>query len=768
MNRTSAVSTVLPLWVLLGFALVGCSGGNGRVNSGPPSPSPSPSQPVSVSVSPSSALVGVTQSVQLTATVSGTTNQNVTWAVNGAPGGNVSVGTVSASGLYTAPSQIPNPQKITVAATSQADSTRSASATLTISRKPPSGTWQRTGPDGGTATVLAEDVSHPGTAYAGTDLGNLGALWKTIDFGQTWAPLVTNSPLDQSAAFDIAVPVSGGGNIIYICTGAFAFSQDGGTTWKQIATPARTRGMSVTPQDRSIIYLSSPGSGVLKSQDAGVTWALLSGSPVITAGSPTAVLHNPIQVDLTQSNTVYYGTDHGMFVSHDGGATWAQSTTGFATGDTAIRDLAADPASTGTVFALAGIATSTVASLYQSTDHGNSWTLLSAALDGERIEPDPLNASIVYLSGLQTHAVYKSTDGGHTFAPSDSGIPVGGSGSGTVVLTGPTGTLLLFSARANTFLSSVGGAGIFRSADAAASWSFSSSGLSAWQGQAIAFDPQQPTVVYLAASQAVFKSTDSGATWMEIQAKSSRAIAVDPFQSSHLLAELSGQGLFESHDGGITWSAVTTLPTVPNGGIATITGITFHPKVPGTIFLSTQGSGNVGVVRSTDGGATYVITNNGLTSTQVTEVAANPQVPSMLFVGTAAGVFKSTDNGDSWALSTPLLTGVISFDTNVSPPTIYINGAKSTDLGATWTPIPAAGVIVVDPSTPNSIFAVGSNGPQWSPDGGGTFFPLTAGFGQPNVFFGFAGNGITVAPSKPQVLFLGSLTNSVLQLPVGP
>jgi len=321
--------------------------------------------------------------------VSGTTNQNVTWAVNGASGGNASVGTVSTAGLYTAPSQIPNPQKITVAATSQADSTRSASATLTISRIPPSGTWQRTGPDGGTATVLAEDVSHPGTAYAGTDLGNLGALWKTIDFGQTWAPLVTNSLLDQAAAFDIAVPVSGGGNIIYICGGAFAFSQDGGTTWKQVTTPARTRGMAVTPQDQSIIYLSAPGSGVLKSQDTGTTWALLSGSPVITAGSPTAVLHNPIQVDLTQSNTVYYGTDHGMFVSNDGGATWAQSTTGFAAGDTAIRDLATDQASTGIVFALAGLATSTVASLYQSTDHGSSWTLLSSALDGERVIPIP-------------------------------------------------------------------------------------------------------------------------------------------------------------------------------------------------------------------------------------------------------------------------------------------------------------------------------------------------------------------------------------------
>jgi hypothetical protein len=113
-----------------------------------------------------------------------------------------------------------------------------------------------------------------------------------------------------------------------------------------------------------------------------------------------------------------------------------------------------------------------------------------------------------------------------------------------------------------------------------------------------------------------------------------------------------------------------TLPAVPNGGTAVITGITFHPKISGTISLSTQGSGNVGVVRSTDGGASYTITNNGLTSTQVTEVATNPQTPSMLFVATASGVFKSINNGDPWSLSTTLPTGVISFDANVTPPTM--------------------------------------------------------------------------------------------------
>lgn len=715
-------------------------------------------------MSPSSGLVSVTQTLQLNATVSGTTNQNVAWTVNGILGGNAAVGTVGATGLFTAPVRIPNPQKITVTATSQADQTKSASATLLISRIPPSGTWQRTGPSGGTITVLAEDVSHPGTAYAGTDLGLLGAMWKTTDFGQTWTSLVSTS-LDRTGVFDIVVPSSGNGSILYICNGGFAVSEDGGITWKQVATPASPHGMAVDPQDRTVIYLSAPGSGVLKSHDGGTTWALLPGSPIISPGSISGILHNPLQVDLTQTNTVYYGTDNGMFVSHDSGNTWTEITTGFAAGDTAIRDVAGDPASPGTVFVLAGGPTSAVASLYQSADHGNSWTLLSSSLDGERVVPDLLNANIIYLYGLQTHAVYKSVDGGHTFAPSDTGMPTGGAG-GPVVLSGATGTLMPFSSQAGTFLSTIGGAGIFRSTDAAQSWSSANSGISAWQGLSIAVDPQQPTVLYLATGQAIFKSSDSGASWTEIQAKGSSSIAVDPFQSSHLLSEMGGQGLFESHDGGATWAAVTNLPPPPNGGVAFITAVNFHPKVPGTIFVSTNGAG---ILRSTDGGATYTLANNGLPNVETSSVVANPETPAMLFVGTAGGLFKSTNNGNSWALSNSSTAGVISFDANVTPPTIYINDAKSTDLGATWSPIPGAGVIIADPSTPNSIFSVGgANGPQWSPDAGQTFFPLTTGFGQPNAFFGFDGKGIVIAQSQPQMLFLGSLTNSILRFAVGP
>jgi hypothetical protein len=80
-------------------------------------------QTVAVSVSPGTVSLHSTQQVQFTAAVSGISNTAVTWAVTQGSG------TISQSGLYTAPQAIEN-DVITV--TSQADKTKSASASITV------------------------------------------------------------------------------------------------------------------------------------------------------------------------------------------------------------------------------------------------------------------------------------------------------------------------------------------------------------------------------------------------------------------------------------------------------------------------------------------------------------------------------------------------------------------------------------------------------------------------------------------------------------
>ena len=83
---------------------------------------------ISVRVSTSATSVAAGQQAQFTATVTGTTNTSVTWLVVGG----AADGTISASGLYTAPAVVPNPALVTVTATSQADPTKSGSGSITV------------------------------------------------------------------------------------------------------------------------------------------------------------------------------------------------------------------------------------------------------------------------------------------------------------------------------------------------------------------------------------------------------------------------------------------------------------------------------------------------------------------------------------------------------------------------------------------------------------------------------------------------------------
>ena len=88
---------------------------------------------IGVSVSPSSASVVAGSGTQaFTATVTNASNTAVTWKVNGTTGGNSTVGTISSSGLYTAPATVPAQPTVTVTAVSVADTSKSASSSVTI------------------------------------------------------------------------------------------------------------------------------------------------------------------------------------------------------------------------------------------------------------------------------------------------------------------------------------------------------------------------------------------------------------------------------------------------------------------------------------------------------------------------------------------------------------------------------------------------------------------------------------------------------------
>lgn len=92
-------------------------------------------QGAAVSVNPPAATVRVGTAQAFTATVTGAA-AGVTWSVNGIAGGNPTVGTIDAGGVYIAPGAVPSPAVVTVRAASVAVPSASGSASVTISPSP--------------------------------------------------------------------------------------------------------------------------------------------------------------------------------------------------------------------------------------------------------------------------------------------------------------------------------------------------------------------------------------------------------------------------------------------------------------------------------------------------------------------------------------------------------------------------------------------------------------------------------------------------------
>jgi len=124
---------------------------------------------IRVGIAPLSATVGLLETFQFLATVTGTTNTAVNWLVNDVAGGNSTVGTISATGLYTAPATLPSPASATIKATSTADNSRSAAVTLTlVTASDP--TLTAISPTSAAQGTLFQDIYLTGTNYLSTSI----------------------------------------------------------------------------------------------------------------------------------------------------------------------------------------------------------------------------------------------------------------------------------------------------------------------------------------------------------------------------------------------------------------------------------------------------------------------------------------------------------------------------------------------------------------------------------------------------------------------
>ena len=238
--------------ILFAATMTGCS-------------SSSTSGTVSISISPTSATVALGRTQQFTATVKNTSNTAVTWQVNGVTGGNASVGTISAAGLYTAPASIGSTQTVTVTATSVADNTKSGTATVTLN--PPALPIITQQPQN--ATVNAGQTA----TFSVTATGGLSYQWQSQAPG---AGVFTLIPGATAASYTTPATALADGGTQFRCVIA---NSQGSTT-----SDAATLTVTTAPPPNSKGFVLSAALGSIRNDFTG--WV---GMSVTIGTSPLSV-----------------------------------------------------------------------------------------------------------------------------------------------------------------------------------------------------------------------------------------------------------------------------------------------------------------------------------------------------------------------------------------------------------------------------------------------------------------------------------------------
>jgi hypothetical protein len=200
---------------------------------------------VSVNVSPSTATLAANHRVTLSAQVNGTTNTSATWSVNGIVGGNTTFGQICSVGSnpcqtmtsatasqveFLAPGAIPSPNPVSATAVSAADSTKSASAQITVinhvlvSVQPGSVTLAPLAIQGFTASVLGTNNQNVVWQVQGAACSTAGICGTITPSGTYTAPSAAPSPdaiqvvaisSDDTSQSGVAnVTISAGANIL--------------------------------------------------------------------------------------------------------------------------------------------------------------------------------------------------------------------------------------------------------------------------------------------------------------------------------------------------------------------------------------------------------------------------------------------------------------------------------------------------------------------------------------------------------------------------
>lgn len=249
------------------------------------------------------------------------------------------------------------------------------------------------------------------------------------------------------------------------------------------------------------------------------------------------------------------------------------------------------------------------------------------------IDAVPTNPSVIYV-GVATGGVWKSSDGGLTFAPIFDREKVAAVGAVAVSPVNPD-LVWVGTGEGNPRNSASVGWGVWKSRDGGHTWTHL--GLEKTERiHRIVLHPTNPDVAYVAAlgqmwgenpERGVYKTTDGGATWQRVLYVDQRTgcadLILDPKNPDKLFAAMweyrrwpwffrsggPGSGLYVTHDGGGTWKKLTHAEGLPRGELGRI-GLGICRDHPEVVYALVEAEKNV-LLRSVDGGRSFRTVNEG-------------------------------------------------------------------------------------------------------------------------------------------------------------
>jgi photosystem II stability/assembly factor-like uncharacterized protein len=290
------------------------------------------------------------------------------------------------------------------------------------------------------------------------------------------------------AAADCVAVSSVEPEIIYAGTtgpkgGAGVFkSVDGGNHWVEINNGLpikRINCLSISPASSNLIYVGDEGEGFYRSSDGGSNWMRLNLEP----------LHHgtAIALDPRDPQTVYLGTDSGIYKSTNGGVNCARLQTGLP-GDFTVVRIVLDPRDSQTIYIGTFNDDEAHCGAWKSTNGGISWRGMLNGLSGGPLHEipnaksvdrsrmifalaiDPIVPTTLYAGSLGG-GVLKTFDGGEHWTHSSKGIHTGQRWGDAIY------SLAIDPQNTKTIYAGTAGGGVFVSSDAGAHWRNFSDGL---------------------------------------------------------------------------------------------------------------------------------------------------------------------------------------------------------------------------------------------------------------------------------------------------